>query len=213
MDANLIRQGCLSTRLSNSLWSELVDHSRSLNALEVSRMFDDRIYLALGDLGRGVFAKRDICRGETILVFTGSLIGFSEAVAKGDRECWPLQIGHDRYIDLEEPGCYANHSCDPNAGVVEDRILVAICNINEGSEIRYDYSTTVDENYWNMECHCRSPKCRHLISDFKFLDPTIRKRYLELGIVQSFIASQHEDAKPTCRKYIDNEINKNLNMK
>jgi SET domain-containing protein len=191
MDANLIKQRRSLTKLSNSQCSESVDHSHLLNALEVSRRFDDLIYLALGDLGWGVFAKRNIRRGEIILVFSGAVIGFAEAVAKGDRECWPLQIGHDRYIDLEEPGCYANHSCDPNSGILQDRFLVAISEIQKDTEIRYDYSTTVDEDYWSMECRCKSAKCRRIISDFKYLDPSLKAQYLSCGIVQRFIKAQY----------------------
>jgi len=193
MDANMMWWLRSATQCSNSICSTPVIQAHLLRALEVSQYCDDRIYLAFGNLGRGVFAKRRIEEGEIILVFTGPVIGFTEAVAKGDKECWPLQIGHDRYIDLEEPGCYANHSCNPNAGIVQDRILVAIRGIAKDSEICYDYSTTVDEDHWSMECRCGNEECRHLISDFKYLDPGVRRSYLNLGIVQSFIASQQKD--------------------
>jgi hypothetical protein len=148
------------------------------------------IYLGHGDLGRGVFANRLIKKGEIILVFTGPIIGFEAAVAKGDRECWPLQVGKDQYIDLQEPGCFVNHSCDPNSGILQDRFLVAIREIQKDTEIRYDYSTTVDEDYWSMECRCKSPNCRRIISDFKYLDPTLKAQYLSFGIVQNFLKAQ-----------------------
>jgi len=156
---------------------------------------DERAYFDLGDLGHGLFAKRLIKSGELILMFTGPIIGFTQAVAKGERECWPLQVGRDQYIDLEKPGCYANHSCDPNSGVVLDRFLLAIRDIPEGTEIRYDYSTTVDEDHWSMECRCKSRQCRGIIADFKCISPALRNMYISLGIVQSFIVSQFSSSK------------------
>lgn len=153
---------------------------------------NNKIYLGEGDLGKGVFAKRLLRKGEIILKFKGPIIGFEDAVAKGEKECWPLQVEKTEYIDLEEPGCFANHSCNPNSGIVANRILVAIKNIEMGTEIRYDYSTTVDEDYWRMECRCKSNNCRNIISDFKYLDENLRAYYLSLGIVQSFISSQYK---------------------
>ena len=41
----------------------------------------------------------------------------------------------------EEPWIYMNHSCDSNAGVVDDRKLVAAKDIKKGEEITVDYSS------------------------------------------------------------------------
>lgn len=150
-----------------------------------------RIRLGEGDLGKGVFARRALRKGEIVLAFSGPIIDFQKAASKGEKECWPLQIGKDKYIDLEEPGCFANHSCNPNSGIVRNRILVAITDIQAGTEIRYDYSTTVDEDYWRMECRCKSSECRRIISDFKYLSADVRSHYLDLGVVQDFISLQH----------------------
>src|SRR3989338_3082581 len=108
------------------------------------------VYVAEGDLGKGLFAARRIVRGEIILRFRGPVIDFDTAVAKGEWQCYPLQIGPSLYIDLLTPGCFANHSCDPNAGIVDNAVLTALSDINEGTEVRYDYSTTMDENLWTM---------------------------------------------------------------
>ena len=120
----------------------------------------------------------------------GPIIGFSDAVAKGEWQCYPLQIGRGVYVDLEEPGCFANHSCEPNAGIVGG-VLIAIQSIAAGSEVRYDYSTTMDEDYWTMPCRCGVSECRGVITDFKDLPRVVRERYLTLGVVQPFIAEQY----------------------
>jgi hypothetical protein len=154
------------------------------------------VYVADGDLGKGLFAKRRIQRGELIHVFKGPIIGFEEAVSKGDKECYPLQIAHGKYIDLLEPGCYANHSCEPNAGVKdlgEGRTvqLIAIKDIPANTEIRYDYSTTMDEDYFTMPCLCHSQICRGRVTDFKLLPEPVREEYLSGRIVMEFIARQY----------------------
>lgn len=102
----------------------------------------------------------------------------------------PVQIDYDTYIDLKEPGRSANHSCNPNSGIVKNSILIAIEDIFAGEEICYDYSTTMMENYWTMVCKCGSKDCRGVIKDFHLLPETVKKRYLKLGIVQEFIVRE-----------------------
>ena len=179
--------------------SEVTEQARTaLNPLKYGHMiqYKDMICIGEGDLGTGVFARRKINKGEPILEFTGPIISFAEAVLKGEKECYPLQIGKDRYIDLMAPGCYANHSCQPNAGIVNDTILVAIRDILPGEEVRYDYSTTMDEDHFTMVCRCGSSQCRGVVTDFKKI-PLLRQReYLGMKVVMSFIAdqlSQEED--------------------
>lgn len=151
----------------------------------------ENVYLAVGNLGIGLFARIPIFSGAVILELRGPLIGFDAAVAKGDWQCYPLQVGPGTYIDLEEPGCFANHSCRPNAGA-RGTLLIAIRDIAAGDEIRYDYSTTMDEDYWTMPCRCGDPGCRGVVTDFKDLPGALRNYYLSIGVVQPFIATQFE---------------------
>ncbi len=151
---------------------------------------NDIIFVASCRFGRGIFASRPIKCGEEILDFTGRRIGLDEALARGERQCDPLQIGPREYIDIEEPAVLVNHSCDPNAGIKNDRVLVTIADIAQGEQIFYDYSTTMDEDGWNLECQCETPACRGIVGDFKYLPPALRDRYMRLGIVLSFIADR-----------------------
>ena len=144
-----------------------------------------------GILGRGLFATKLIKKGEQILKFTGPIISLEEALLKPTNKLsCPLQIGPTEYIDIQEPGVLANHSCSPNAGIKNDYYLVAIEDILRGKEIFYDYSTTMDKDNWTLECKCGSPNCRHIIGDFRHLPSEVQKRYLDLNIVQSFIATK-----------------------
>ncbi|MBI4257191.1 SET domain-containing protein [Candidatus Uhrbacteria bacterium] len=139
-------------------------------------------------LGKGLFARKSIEAGETVLPFEGLVITTSQALEKGEKQSDPLQIGLNRYVDLQDPGRCANHSCDPNAGVNRDLQLVALRNIQPGEEICYDYSTTMGDGLWEISCHCGSTNCRNRIRDFRFLSREIQTHYLSLGVVQPYLA-------------------------
>ena len=98
-----------------------------------------------------------------------------------------IQIESDRYIDTRSPGVFVNHSCDPNAGIRSDRYLVALRPLSKGQEIRYDYSTTMEEQSFTMQCLCPSPQCRRRVRDFSTLPQPLRERYIAQGVVMSFI--------------------------
>jgi hypothetical protein len=136
--------------------------------------------------GRGLFADEAIAKGATILRLCGPELALNEVRALGAAAANALQIGINRYLCLDEPGRFANHSCVPNAAVVEDRRLVAIREIRAGEEICFDYSTTVSDG-WTMECRCGAPECRGRIVAFQLLPEPLRRRYLLLQRVQRFI--------------------------
>jgi uncharacterized protein len=145
------------------------------------------IFVAACDLGLGVFARRDLDAGETIFRFSGPVITLEESVAPGRRSMNDLQIAPRLYLDLEPPGLYLNHSCEPNAGVRDDLFLIALRAIAGGEELRFDYSTTMGETYESMICGCGSERCRGVVGDFADLPESLRQTYLEAGIVQSFL--------------------------
>lgn len=141
-----------------------------------------------GSLGKGIFATSLIKHGEGVLQYTGPIISLEEALQKPNgKEGDTIQIGLLEYIDPEEPGLYTNHSCSPNAGIRDDRFLVALWDIQPGEEICFDYSTAIYNDVWTMECLCQSPNCRRIIGDFRDLPRKLQNKYLELNIVQSFI--------------------------
>lgn len=159
------------------------------------------IFVAECELGRGLFAARGFALGETILHFTGPLISLADAIAKGDSEGNPLQIGSNQYIDLEPPGVFANHSCAPNAGIRHDTELIALQTIASGEEIRFDYSTTIWEegpSAYTMPCRCGTAACRGIAANFPSLPIEQQRHYLALGVVQQFIVERlkHEGLIP-----------------
>ena len=66
-------------------------------------------------------------------------------------------------------------------------MLVAIMDIHEGEEITWDYSTTMNEDDWEMDCVCGSKNCRGRIRDFKYLPENVQQKYINLRIVPKYI--------------------------
>jgi hypothetical protein len=102
-----------------------------------------------------------------------------------------LQIGENLFIGpsgwLDD---YVNHSCEPNSGVkfdIDDIKLVAIVPIATGQEITFDYSTTMHNFDWEMNCACGSKKCRQRVKNFEELHADIQAKYIKLGIIPDYI--------------------------
>ena len=130
--------------------------------------------------GRGVFATRDIRKGEELVEYKGEHIDDAEADRRypfEDNErhhTFLFQLDDGSIIDAGVHGNaakYINHSCDPNCEAVEydGRIFIeALKNIKKGEELVYDYHFILEEphNAANKKlypCNCGSKKCRGTI--------------------------------------------------
>ena len=151
---------------------------------------DAELLVAECDVGRGVFAARGFRAGEQILVFAGDPYDRSHPLHDTPQGANLLQVGPRDYILPRPIGLYVNHSCNPNAGLKGTDVLVALRDIAPGAEVRFDYSTNMDEDFWTMPCSCGESICRHVVGDFKRLPDTVRETYLRLGIVPAFVADQ-----------------------
>jgi len=150
----------------------------------------DGVYVAQGVSGPGIFAARDLAEGDLLFRFSGAIITLSQAIAKREAGRKVLQIAPPTYIDLEPPGAFANHSCEPNAGLRDLVCGFALRSIATGEEIFFDYSATMSEQNWTMTCRCGSPICRGVIADFHDLPPDLQRRYIDMRIVQPFIVAE-----------------------
>ena len=151
------------------------------------------IVVAPCSLGRGLFATRDLGPNTLLFQFAGPTISLELAIAKGEEEGNALQIGPITYVDLEPPSVYANHSCEPNFGIRNGTEAVTLAAIPKGTELRFDYSTTMSERRWTMRCRCGASACRGTVTDFPDLPLDLRLHYLGLGIVQPFIVAEHRE--------------------
>ena len=137
----------------------------------------DLIIQESGIKGKGVFANRDFKRGEIVNRWDTHHI-LTEAQIQElpeDQIKYISYIGNGRYILLQEPEKYINHSCNPNT-FVRDQAEVALRGIVTGEEITCDYSLE-GVNRWEFVCNCKSANCRETIyGDFSKLDAETQKR-------------------------------------
>lgn len=128
--------------------------------------------------GKGIFAKRDIKKGEIVLIIKGPEIFKINQTLKDvlDNPDWVgFKINH--WIDPTPPYKYLNHSCNPNAGIRGQKTLIALHNIKKDEEITIDYSITEVDPRWQMSCSCNSDKCRGIIKSIQSLPSEIYKKY------------------------------------
>lgn len=136
--------------------------------------------------GKCLYAARHISKGEVVLVFRGRRLTFQQTL-NPEFENYTVQVGPDDYILPESPGMYINHSCDPNAGFSLADTLVALRDIDRGEQVCFDYSTSMDEESWTLDCCCGSPRCRKTIRDFDTLPEELRAMYLSMNVVPSWL--------------------------
>ena len=125
-----------------------------------------------GRNGRGVFARRAFDAGEFIFRRRHSRV--LRGVELADASEWErihlCDLGGDRFAVLAPPGCYLNHSCDPNAlrhGVT----VFAWHPIAAGDEITIDYRVNaLDGSSW--PCNCGTERCTGtVVGSFFALEP------------------------------------------
>jgi hypothetical protein len=190
-DSNISDSQLVSTKSNLIKEKYPVQQSKKFDESIISEFQDDVIYVGNCELGFCIRAIRNIRKDEIIYTYTGRAISFKETKTRGETECMPLQYDFDKYIDSRIPGRFVNHSCEPNAGIINNFDLIVLEDIPMNAEIRFDYSTTMDENSYTMECKCQKPSCRKIINDFRFLPIEVRDMYLRLGIVSDFIKKQY----------------------
>lgn len=134
-------------------------------------------YRVKGDAiaGYGIYANRDIARGETIFhgeeraqrIVTKRFVDahWSEAEKENFRR-YAYPISQEVFILWDnDPSKWApqNHSCDANTGY-EGLNVVALKDIQQGEELTLDYVSFLDEQAEPFTCHCRSSNCRGTVS-------------------------------------------------
>jgi len=144
-------------------------------------LFSSRVTLGPSKLqGQGIHAAAHNCAGEILVIDRGievpvEVMRLAEKLLNHQNN---LCIGWRRYL-LDAPingGAYVNHSCDPNAGLANDRTLVAIRDIPLGDEIFVDYGTFETVEGWEMQCSCGTSLCRGRVTGKDHENPELRAR-------------------------------------
>lgn len=128
---------------------------------------------------KGIFAIRDIKKGEIISHFVGKP-KFLLVTNKKESLSYPnwVGIGKNRWIEIKAPEIYINHSCDPNAGIKGKILIVAIKDIKQEKEITFDYSIIEGDLLWEMNCKCGVKNCRKTIKSIQFLPKKQFNKYI-----------------------------------
>jgi uncharacterized protein len=134
--------------------------------------------------GKGFFATDFIKKGEVLAIKVGHVV--DEATLRsheGVVNDSQIQITDDLYLaplsDEEMLGSmvYFNHSCEPNAGIQGQVLLVAMRDIESGEELTCDYALHFDDDITNFDCNCQTPSCRKHITGRDWQLPELQKKY------------------------------------
>ncbi len=120
----------------------------------------DHLRVGRSAAGLGLFAERDIPKGEEIIEYVGERI-------KADLRDNKYIFNVNKRVDIDgsprwNTARYINHSCRPNAEAVNraGRIFIeAIKNIKAGDEITYHYGKEYFTSDYIQKHGCKCPKC------------------------------------------------------
>ncbi len=104
------------------------------------------------------------------------------------------ELGFERFAVLASPGCYLNHSCDPNAMRHGVKVF-AWRPIPDGEEITIDYRLNAfDGSSW--PCGCGSTTCTGtVVGSFFKMDP--KRQELLLAHAPPFIQREYRQRRRT----------------
>ena len=138
---------------------------------------------------QGVFASRNIQKGEVIMKWNASICDYTEEDNKDFLktkeelfECikkfpeykdflfkYNYMVDYDTYLiprkwKAKKLDCICglvNHSCEPNCALIEKNHFISLRNISAGEELTYDYQTLDTEGSFDfgLNCKCGSNKC------------------------------------------------------
>jgi uncharacterized protein len=145
--------------------------------------------------GRGLFATKDIAKGEVVAVKGGHIVDRETLRSEITPRFGPveIQIGDDLFIapvtdeERELSMLYSNHSCDANVGMRGEITFVAMRNIGAGEELTHDWCVTDDDDY-SVTCKCGSAKCRKKLTGKDWQRPELQKRYA--GYFSAYLAEK-----------------------
>ena len=119
--------------------------------------------------GKGLFTTKAHKKDDLVYTYTVEKVVRSDEIIllTAEQKDHLNQIGRDKYELIDAPGCYVNHSCDPNV-MEKDRNGYALRNIAAGEELTVDY----DRDAYLQEpfqCYCGAKNCRGQVQGRKHL--------------------------------------------
>ena len=143
--------------------------------------------------GSGLFAARNIKKGEQVIEYIGDKVTKREGDKRADKQIkkaeknkkngmvYVFELNKKYDIDGGVARNYArfiNHSCDPNCEVeiTNNEIWISsIKRIKKGAELYYNYGYPFETDYEEHICKCGSKKCvGYILSDDDW--PKLKKK-------------------------------------
>lgn len=122
------------------------------------RYRDKDVEVKKGKCGWGVHAARQFLPGELVMEIRGQLLPRKSY----DGSHFVMELDEKWYLEPTIPAAFLNHSCSPNSELLQvTRFtlgLIALCNIEQGTEITFDYQWPARD--WIPKCRCGAPNCR-----------------------------------------------------
>jgi hypothetical protein len=150
---------------------------------------EDNVYSKdTGKYGKSLFAQRDFIKDEVVFVAFGSIVENATA--------YTIPISESLKIDPTMPEgnlCqFICHSCDPNLGVKERTLFVAMRNIKKDEELAIDYAMIGYEYGDELSeeeriCKCGSAICRGRLGCYKELPNEIKEKYK--GYISDYLST------------------------
>jgi hypothetical protein len=144
-----------------------------------------------GARGKGVFARRNFQRREFIFRRRhGRVVSGQElALLSAEDQMHMCELDWDLYAVLIPPGCYLNHSCDPNAMRSGVKVF-AWRDIKSGDEILIDYrlNATGGERW---TCLCGSENCLGYVEAGGFFAMDERRQREYLPYAPRFVRAEY----------------------
>ncbi len=132
--------------------------------------------------GFGVYALEPIAKGAILGVWGGSVVNLETLMRMPPSTASrSVQVGDDCYLvsrTHDDPADFFNHSCEPNAGMLDQIVLVAMRDIQPGEEVCFDYAMTDGSPYDEFECRCGTASCRGNITANDWMIAQLQLRYL-----------------------------------
>jgi hypothetical protein len=137
--------------------------------------------------GRAVFAGKPIPARALVIRFEGPIYDrdtcpeFSEALQVGVNAWMWSSGGLDDLV---------NHSCTPNTGlwqVAGETYLLSLRAIGAGEELSFDYSTSMVDEPWGMDCACGEAACRGRIGNFLDMPDEAQQVYAAAGVLPEHV--------------------------
>lgn len=151
---------------------------------------------ALSHLQYGVFARAALSKDERIAVWGGEVVtreNFDQLPDRLRRLSVQVEEGLFLVALHEGPADYINHSCNPNAGMNGQIVVVAMRDIAPGEQLCFDYAMTDGSDYDEFECTCGAPNCRKHVTGRDWRIPELWERYA--GYFSPYLARRIEKLK------------------